>query len=228
MSQVELVVAGAMGAFLGHTSSLFAVTVVEASIHGLIGEWTPGFGDPTVLGWVVTLGYVLAAAQAWRVVRRTPTQLAEARLERLLWGFLAVAFLVLGMNKQLDLQTALTELGRGLARDEGWYEGRRAVQRLFVVGVGIVAVVGAAVLFRLSLRASRDLRLAVVGLAIVLAFIVVRAAAFHHVAGRDEGAERGGGALGLVELAGVILALVSGYRRKSALTTALARSPVRK
>src|SRR5450631_116329 len=42
--------------------------------------------------------------------------------ERYTWRAVSILFLALGINKQLDLQTALTELGRVLAYDQGWYE----------------------------------------------------------------------------------------------------------
>ena len=44
------------------------------------------------------------------------------------WRSIAIAFLALGVNKQLDLQTALTEVGRVLANSQGWYAQRQSVQ----------------------------------------------------------------------------------------------------
>jgi hypothetical protein len=41
----------------------------------------------------------------------------------------------LGINKQLDLQTALTELGRVLALSQGWYEQRQVVQFWFIAAL---------------------------------------------------------------------------------------------
>jgi hypothetical protein len=48
------------------------------------------------------------------------------------WRSIALAFLVLGLNKQLDLQTALTEAGRVLANVQGWYDQRQIVQVAFI------------------------------------------------------------------------------------------------
>ena len=55
-----------------------------------------------------------------------------------LWNALAVGLLLLGINKQLDLQTALTELGKILAARQGWYEHRQRVQIDFIIGVVLV------------------------------------------------------------------------------------------
>jgi hypothetical protein len=41
-------------------------------------------------------------------------------------------FVGLGINKQLDLQTALTEFGRVLADNQGWYDKRQVVQVWFI------------------------------------------------------------------------------------------------
>jgi len=149
--------------------------------EGLIGDWSPGIGDPSALGWVTTVAYLVTATLAWGVVRRTPRLLSEARRERSLWKLLAAGFLLLGINKQLDLQSALTEIGRMMAQDEGWYDERRRVQLAFVVVVAALAVALAVALFVLGRRAGRDLQIALVGSALVCCFVVIRAASFHHM-----------------------------------------------
>jgi hypothetical protein len=53
---------------------------------------------------------------------------------------MAIGLGALGVNKQLDLQSALTELGRILATDGGWYDSRHRVQRVFILAVGSAAV----------------------------------------------------------------------------------------
>jgi hypothetical protein len=40
------------------------------------------------------------------------------------WATISILFLGLGINKQLDLQSALTEAGRILAIEQGWYGPR--------------------------------------------------------------------------------------------------------
>jgi hypothetical protein len=92
---------------------------------------------------------------------------------------LLMAFLCL--NKQLDLQSLLTDVGRVLAKQEGWYGQRRAVQRWFVVSV---AAAGATTLAFLVWRARTIFRERIVlaaGLALLLTFVIIRAASFHHV-----------------------------------------------
>ena len=51
----------------------------------------------------------------------------------MLWFGLSILLLVLGINKQLDLQTLLTALGREIAQENGLYESRREIQLIFVI-----------------------------------------------------------------------------------------------
>lgn len=142
---------------------------------GWIGRWSPGIGDPNVVGWVTVVGYLSAAILCWLACRR-----AERRV-RAFWGSLAAILLLLGINKQLDLQTALTELGRILARSEGWYGQRRIVQVVFIL---VVAATGfwlfrsAVMLARGNLRQMRSVLL---GTLFLISFVTIRAASFHHI-----------------------------------------------
>lgn len=128
------------------------------------------------LPWLAVAGYLVAAALC---LRQMPA--AATRRERLFWLFAGLAMLALGLNKQLDLQTALTAWGRQLARDGGWFAQRRAVQRQFIV-VGMatmaIAAIGLAWMVR-GLRAPVFIVLG--GLYLLGAFVLVRAASFHHI-----------------------------------------------
>jgi hypothetical protein len=97
------------------------------------------------------------------------------------WWILTVAMLALGINKQLDLQTALTEIGRMMAHSEGWYEVRHTVQFAFIVVIGILALATIALLVWMVRRAPPPTRLAVAGCVVLAGFILIRASSFHHV-----------------------------------------------
>ncbi len=74
--------------------------------------------------------HFLAAISCWIKARKLwleAEDLDDAR-EMRAWRSIAIAFLALGVNKQLDLQTALTEVGRVLANSQGWYAQRQSVQ----------------------------------------------------------------------------------------------------
>lgn len=151
---------------------------LQAIPHGLIGNWSPGIGDPSFVGWFTTFAYFATAALCLRAAKRTPR---SDRREHTIWLVLAMLFVMLGVNKQLDLQSALTELGRISARRSGWYERRAHVQRLFIAAICIIAAVASALGVFVTWRASREARIAIIGGVVIAAFVAIRAASFHHV-----------------------------------------------
>ncbi|TWI34522.1 hypothetical protein [Paracoccus sulfuroxidans] len=139
-------------------------------------DWTPQIGDPEITGWLTVVSYLICFVLACLVVARRPAKAAYG-----LWVVLAVLMLALAANKQLDLQTALTATGRCLAHAQGWYDNRQTVQVVFILGL-LLAVSVALVTTLIALR--RKLRwngLALVGLGVLSAFVMVRAVGFHHV-----------------------------------------------
>src|SRR3954467_6988308 len=98
-------------------------------------SWRPGIGDPTIGGWVTVLLYFLAVWSTWRTSR-----FGFASTEVHFWCVISILFIGLGINKQLDLQTAMTELGRVIASYQGWYGERRTVQLWFIVGVALTCI----------------------------------------------------------------------------------------
>lgn len=154
----------------------------------MIFGWTPGIGDPTVYGWITVAAYF---ATAWlcfangRVSRAPPGSggrtILRWRARRRFWLALAVVLAVLGINKQLDIQTLFTDIGRTIAKSDGWYRERRGIQREFIGAVaigGLIAVGAAMVLVR---RAGGWALMATAGTVLIVLFVVIRAASFHHI-----------------------------------------------
>ncbi len=148
---------------------------------GWIGRWSPRIGDPTWVGWFTVLLYFAAAFAAFRLLRAQNASFD--RPELWFWRGLTLLLVALGLNKQFDLQTAFTELGRVIAYEQGWYEERRGVQRLFIVAIGVTGLVVSAAVALAVRRAPPATKLTLVGVACLLLFIVVRASSFHHVDG---------------------------------------------
>lgn len=155
---------------------IFGFTNVAALRACVARDWTPKIGDPDITGWVTVLVYVACLVLAVQVVRRRPGGAARG-----LWIGIAVLMAALAVNKQLDLQTALTATGRCMARAQGWYDNRALVQLGFIVGLVAIVVavlIGAAKSLRGQMRKNG---LALLGLAILCCFVLVRAVGFHHV-----------------------------------------------
>jgi len=140
-------------------------------------EWSPRLGDNHPMGWFTVLVYLVSALASARVALTT----ASDRRERVFWWGAALLLGFLAVNKQLDLQSLMTAIGRCHARLNGWYDVRGRVQLAFIVGATVVCLIGLitiAVVFR---RHFVRLWPAFLGLAFVSAFVLARASSFHHV-----------------------------------------------
>ena len=145
--------------------------------------WRLRFGDPTVAGWLATVCYLAACVFCVLAATREWTVLPPARNRRIavFWIVLAAGLAFLGLNKQLDLQTLLIDIGRMVARAQGWYEERRDFQKVFA---GLAAIGGAgclAVLVWLIHGHWRRLALALAGVLLLVCYLGLRIAVFEHV-----------------------------------------------
>jgi cytochrome bd-type quinol oxidase subunit 2 len=144
----------------------------------------PPRGDMTFIGWTITFAYFVCAGLCFWAGRKEKEQ-ALGRARRwhapVFWFTLCGVLVALGFNKQLDLQSDLTQIGRDMAKSEGWYGHRRVVQAVFVVVFAAAAIgaVAGAIWFMRDLW--RRYRLAFVGIIYLCAFVIIRAASFHHI-----------------------------------------------
>ncbi|MCB2073863.1 MAG: hypothetical protein KDE49_09150 [Novosphingobium sp.] len=148
-------------------------------------HWPAGIGDPTLIGWLTVAVYAGAALACALTARAAKPILAATKLycrhDRVFWLVATVIFVFFGVNKQLDLQSLFTELARKVAYEHHWYDERRYYQKIF-----IEVLLGAAILTGLALiwgfrRSRAPVKIAIAGLACTGAFVVLRAASFHHV-----------------------------------------------
>lgn len=175
--------------------------------EGPLDRWSESFGDPTLAGWLATFGFFLTAWICRRVVFFWPTRKKD-QSERRLWIVLGFLFLLLGINKQLDLQTLLFEVGKSMAHSNSWYAERRVVARGFLVLVALLATGGSLLLYRFVRHASEHAKIAAAGAVLLFGFIVVRAALFTKVSHVLGGRFHHG-----IELIGIAVSATAGMRR---------------
>ena len=166
-------------------------------------RWSPTIGDPSVMGWVTVVAYFATAwlclralmaeksgprrpylasiAALWRVTKKHRLGLPPVARHALLWLVLAATMTFLGINKQLDLQTLVTELGRLSAHRHGWYEERRTVQTIFIAVIGGLGLVAVALLAWLIRDSMRRFTVALFGVIWIGVFVLIRASSFHQV-----------------------------------------------
>lgn len=148
------------------------------------GVWRPGIGDPTFMGWLTVVVYFVTAYMCHRCFKRLRRVRPRAPEPVVMWWLgLTVALSALGVNKQLDLQSLVTTVGRSIAQSQGWYEDRRAVQFVFVALIGLLGVGTTAGILWALRRWLQQLAHGIIGFGLLCAFVVIRAASFHLVDG---------------------------------------------
>ncbi len=175
------------------------------------GRWVASIGDPSPVGWITVAAYAVAALMA----ARNAAAAHRTAVPTSFWIALTAVMLALGINKQLDLQSWFGEVGRDMARAEGWYEQRRVVQAAFLVALaaGAVGVVAGARRYWAALW--HEYRWVFIGITLLLMFIVIRAASFHHIdeiIGVDIGATSLGRAFEIVGVLAIAVACAQWHR----------------
>ncbi len=144
--------------------------------------WSPSIGDPTVVGWLTVFAYLYTATVCFKVYAKRqklfPTQVNRMSKLWLCFGFI---FFLLAINKQLDLQSFFTQAMKYEALQQGWYEHRRAYQKLFILAIGAAAVFCAIGLASAYGQHLKSHFLAFFGISLLLGFVLIRAASFHNV-----------------------------------------------
>ncbi len=153
---------------------MFAQVTLTQVTTCTLHRWSPVIGDPTIWGWVTVGAYLLCTVLALWVAA-----LAGAGRERQFWVMMTGLMAFLAVNKELDLQTALTAMGRCIAQLQGWYELRQNVQRQFIIGLLAATLIGFVLGLFLMRRHILSHGVALLGLATVAGFVAVRAVGFH-------------------------------------------------
>ena len=150
--------------------------------------WTPTIGDPTFIGWFTVVAYAIATVLSAIVFARSDRLFKYhyyadlvIRKQRLFWLVLTLVLAFLCVNKQLDLQSLFTAVGRCVAKSQGWYDTRRKIQVEFIIAIGVGGLLAVVLLSLYFRRILKDAWLAIVGFCVLVSFVVIRAASFHHV-----------------------------------------------
>ncbi|MGB0767231.1 MAG: hypothetical protein ACPGYV_05935 [Phycisphaeraceae bacterium] len=138
------------------------------------------FGDSDAASWAIVAVYLCAAWLCLRCWRRRDALIEPRYVRRFgaFWLCLAGAMLLLGLNKQLDLQVVVHELGRQFAIRTGLFESRRIWVPIFVAGLGLFSVAAVAVVFVKMRGLWARVWLAALGLFVLCVFAVERAISF--------------------------------------------------
>lgn len=140
----------------------------------MIDGWSPGIGDPTAWGWFTVFNYFVSAIMCIYASRN------DQNYSRF-WTAMAIFMLALCVNKQLDIQSLFTAIGREISVKGGWYNNRRVFQKEFIYALILLSTlftISIAVILR---KSSRYVIGSSIGLTILISFIVARASSFNYI-----------------------------------------------
>jgi len=146
-------------------------------------NWTPTIGDPSFMGWFTVAAYFITAVISFKLYLSSDQLFSDevVKKQKTFWLLVTLIMLFLGVNKQLDLQSLLTAIGKYYAHRDGWYEDRRFFQISGIIGIISTLLIGVSV-FSYKMRAIlKTNSLAIAGLCFLLLFVAIRATSFHHM-----------------------------------------------
>jgi hypothetical protein len=143
----------------------------------------PTVGDPTFLGWLTVLVYLVAALSCVLCTIRSEQIFGQEHLlqHRLIWGMMALGLFFLSINKQLDIQSWFTAVIKKIAYVQGWYEFGQRAQIIFVAGMAVVSIIVLVVGIWFFRHVWRQYWLLGLGILFIARFVIVRTATFYGV-----------------------------------------------
>ena len=181
-------------------------------------DWTPGIGQLPLSAWGAAVPYLLAAYFCWRVARKLRLFGADGRSEAQVWIAIAILFLVLGICRELDIQSVVTNYWRAIARQQGWYRDRQTIQPAIITVIGAASLACAIILLVRLWRVPRITQLAAVGTLLLLTYIAIRAVSFHPVDVLANKTVLGVRWSWIFEFAGILVVILAALRRRGRLT----------
>jgi hypothetical protein len=118
--------------------------------------------------------YVCVAWIAWRTSR-----FIFPRKENALWRGTCVTLIALGANRLLE--GTLSNIGRTVAFDQGWYGERQALQIGVVTGIVVFFSLATIIWLVILRRATASSWLVLFGIMMLIAFALVRDVSLHQI-----------------------------------------------
>ena len=132
---------------------------------------------PSLGSWITAAVYFWGAYSC----RATAIRLKVGSLETRAWTAIAVLLALIGISELLQLQPAITNFGRSIAIDEGWYWRRQGIQTAFTKIGAAITVAFSLGLFLSARRTSLECAIALAGAVMIVGYIFVRAVSLHQV-----------------------------------------------
>jgi len=153
----------------------------DSTATQIITFWIARIGDPYVSSWINTMLYAcsfVAAIYKWRNLKHSQASYRE----QYFWLFLIFILFALGATKNLNFHVLLIEVGRHIAKNEGWFENRKLVQAWFAYVLSGIIFCSALYILVLNRKLWRNNALSLIGVSILCFYVIIRATSICHVA----------------------------------------------
>lgn len=143
-------------------------------------------GDASLNGWATFFVYLVTAALCFVNSRRSAAfaggrRVALARSRRRFWLVLAALLLLLGLSRQLDLQTLAASAARTVLREDDVYGERSGLQIGLVVAIGTFGTIGLLIALVSFRRVEASVLVAMAGAALLMIFTLIRTISLHDI-----------------------------------------------
>ena len=149
------------------------VTVIRDAFLCGFDRWMEIWGDPLLSGTIFMTSYGVTALLILYAAREATSR------ERWYWRICGALFLFQLLNTNLDLHALIETTGRCLANAQGWYENRREIQFLFVMGVAFLIALILIVVLVVFFRSILENILLTLGVSIALGFTIIKGINYH-------------------------------------------------
>jgi len=165
------------------------------------------------MGWLTVFAYFFTFFISTKVLR-TGTKIFDQQVlsQKNLWLFIVIAMFLLGINKQLDLQSFFGNSLKYMAIENGWNQQRHKYQLIFIYAISALGIAGISGLFILYRKVLKQHILAIAGLCLIVVFVLIRASSFHHVDILLNTRLAGLRMNWILELGGISLICINAYR----------------
>ena len=154
------------------------LTLIQRAFEPSRNVWHFQANDNTRGGWLAVAVYAALTFLCWRKVARQNRNsgLHQHGLTTTFWIALSLGVTGLGINKQLDLQTLLIQISRGISQSEGLFEYRRFIEWGFFIAVAVLTALVVRYLWMLGRRVHGSERTVVIGTSALIGFVFLRTA----------------------------------------------------
>lgn len=143
----------------------------------VVQDWLSRSGDTSFWSVIITVLYVIVIPASIMVTLRIKKETDRFAL----WSAVSLFLLVMGINKQLDLQTLIILLGKGITGGLGLHDVGRELARMLALSIFSLALIGCGAVLVKARRCLKEEKAALTGTGILLLFMIIRVGAITHV-----------------------------------------------